>query len=393
MAPPDSTLYYRHGGAALLRAAVASIENGPGWWPDLDVPEACQEWLRMVWSRPEFADGVLQSSTGLARRVEELLSGQRPNLSERELRRACTSVMHYALRATGRPTPFGLFAGTAPITLGGAAAVRWGDAHQPMARVDTQWLADVIARLESIPGLLTRLAVQFSNLAVRRGSRIETPFGPQRASVSYTKAVRAIREGAAEPVRVSELTERLLAEFPGGQLESLHGLLLGLVSQGFLITSLRAPFTVTDPLSFLLERLDAVGAVRIPAAERYVETLGAIRTAVNLHNTAGHGDRQRRAEIMDRMAELSSAGRCPLAVDLLLDCDLRIPEQVAEEMQHAASAMLRLSRRPAGDAAWQDFHTRFIERYGTGVLVPVSRRHGSGRRVGLPGVVSGERRR
>lgn len=369
--PSDQSLYYRHGGAALLRAAVAAIDDGPAWWPDLDDARNCERWLRAAWALPGLADGVAQSSGALAGSIAALLSGRRPK-RQREIRRACMSLIRYHLRAIGRPTPFGLFAGTVPAALGDSTVVRWGDDHRPMARVDLQWLADVIGQLESIPELLMRLDVQASNLTVRRGDRIETPFGPQRASVAYTKAVQALCEAAIEPVRVSTLMERMLADFPGGSPEGLHRLLIGLIRQGFVITNLRAPFTVTDPLSFLVERLNAVGATQVTSAEEIIGKLDAIHPSLRLHNRPGEGRRCQREEIMGWMGALSSAGRYPLAVDLVLDCGVQVPTHVAEEMERAASVMLRLSRRPAGDAAWRGYHTRFIERYGTGVLVPVT---------------------
>ncbi|GAA1601882.1 lantibiotic dehydratase [Catellatospora bangladeshensis] len=370
---PDRTLFYRHSGAALLRAAVAPLDDGPDWWPDLDDTGSCRDWLRAIWDRPGFADEVWQSSRSLAQSIEAMLDGRR-SIRDREVRRACVSAMRYLLRATGRPTPFGLFAGTAPVVLADSAAVRWGREHRAVARVDTQWLADVITKLEAIPDLLSLLNVQFTNLAARRGDRIETPFGPERASVAYSKAVQTVHELTATPIQVGALSQRLLALFPGGKVESLHALLAGLIKQGFLITDLRAPFTVVDPLSHVIERLDAVGADQIPAASPILRRLAMIGTGLRMHNRPGPGAgrRERRDEIMTWMAELSTDGRHPLAVDLVLDCDMKIPAQVAEEMEHAASVMLRLSRRPAGDAAWQDFHTRFIERYGTGVLVPVT---------------------
>lgn len=370
---PDRTLFYRHSGAALLRAAVAPLDDGPDWWPDLDDLGSCRDWLRAIWDRPGFADEVWQSSRSLAQSIEAMLDDRR-SIRDREVRRACVSAMRYLLRATGRPTPFGLFAGTAPVVLADGAAVRWGQEHRAVARVDTQWLADVITKLEAIPDLLALLDVQFTNLAARRGDRIETPFGPERASVAYSKAVQTVHELTATPIQVGALSERLLALFPGGNVDSLHALLAGLIKQGFLITDLRAPFTVVDPLSHVIERLDVVGADQIPAASPILRRLAMIGTGLRMHNRPGPGAgrRERRDEIMTWMAELSTDGRHPLAVDLVLDCDMKIPAQVAEEMEHAASVMLRLSRRPAGDAAWQDFHTRFIERYGTGVLVPVT---------------------
>jgi thiopeptide-type bacteriocin biosynthesis protein len=366
-------LFYRSSGAALLRAAAASIDQGPGWWPDLDDLTSCQNWLSQVWSLPGFADEVWHSSRALAAKVETMLDYRRPTKG-RDIRRACTSVMRYLLRATGRPTPFGLFAGVAPASLAESTVVCWGTDHRPVARVDTQWLADVVDQLEAMPDLLECLDVQFSDLARVRGKRIETPFGPERSSVRYTKAVQEVHETTTSPVTYGVLAARLRERFPGGNPESLHALLTGLIRQGLLITNLRAPFTVIDPLHHVIGRLETAGAHRIAAAASILTRLQTIHAALDAHNRPGSAvaTRQHREEITAAMAELSTAGRCPLSVDLVLDCEMQIPTHVADEMQHAASVMLRLSRRPFGDAAWHDFHTRFLHRYDTGALVPVT---------------------
>ncbi len=71
------------------------------------------------------------------------------------------------------------------------------------------------------------------------------------------------------------------------------------------------------------------------------------------------------------MRQLSQAGRTALAVDLLLDCDTQLPEHVVWEMERAASALLRMTRQPASETAWRDYHAGFCDRYGTGTLVPL----------------------
>jgi hypothetical protein len=39
------------------------------------------------------------------------------------------SVIRYVLRLTSRATPFGLFAGVAPLRIGSTASVRWDERH------------------------------------------------------------------------------------------------------------------------------------------------------------------------------------------------------------------------------------------------------------------------
>jgi hypothetical protein len=101
--------------------------------------------------------------------------------------------------------------------------------------------------------------------------------------------------------------------------------------------------------------------------------LETVQRLLHNHNRTTTGDEQRRTriEVARRMSALSRDGRMALAVDLLLDCDVVVPAEVLREMEFAASATLRLTRRPAGDPAWQGFHAAFCDRYGTSTLVPV----------------------
>lgn len=48
------------------------------------------------------------------------------------------------------------------------------------------------------------------------------------------------------------------------------------------------------------------------------------------------------------------------------------PASSPDELAHAATALLRLTRHPAGWPAWRDYHAAFCDRYGTGTLVPLT---------------------
>lgn len=61
-----------------------------------------------------------------------------------------------------------------------------------------------------------------------------------------------------------------------------------------------------------------------------------------------------------------------------------MPEHVAREMELAATALLRLTRQPTGEAPWRDFYATFCERYGTGTLVPVTDVVNTGAGIGFP---------
>ncbi|WP_239314030.1 lantibiotic dehydratase, partial [Frankia sp. Cj3] len=61
----------------------------------------------------------------------------------------------------------------------------------------------------------------------------------------------------------------------------------------------------------------------------------------------------------------------PLAVDLRLGCEAVLPGIVAAEAATAAEALRRLTPYPAGHPSWQDYHRRFLDKFGVSALVRV----------------------
>ncbi len=368
----DRKPLYRHVDVALLRAAAAPLTDTQHHWPDLTDMGGCRRWLEQMWSRPELADAVRQASPSLGEGVDAIRAGHA--VSDKQIRSATLSTARYLLRSIGRPTPFGLFAGVAPAGLARTAKVTWGEDHRGVARANTGWLADIITRLERCPELLERLHVVVTDLAVRRGGRLEVPQGPNRVSIRYTRAVAAVADLAATPVRFGALIDTLAEDFTAAR-STVRDMLTELVRQGYLLTSLRAPFTVTDPFAHLMDRLGEVEAASIADIASLTRDLDAILAELRHHNheaTPRVEQSRIRATVTRRMRELSPEGRIPLAVDLLLDCAVALPHQVAQEMERAASALLRLTRQPNGEALWRDYHSAFVDKYGTGAVVPLT---------------------
>ncbi len=359
---------YRNTGAAMLRATAAPLTSGPAWWPDPDIEPECRRWLAEVWADPLFAEAVQDASPALAAGVGEVLHGR--TVSAKRVRSTARSTIRYLLRSTGRPTPFGLFAGVADVTLG-PAAVTWGNSHRPVARANTEWLADVVGQLEAFPDLLDRLTVVFNNLAARRGGRLQVPHGgPHRVSIRSSTVIETTQQAAGAPVRFRNLVETVTASVPGATVAKVSGMLTELVRRGFLISCLRAPLTVTDPLAHVLDELHNADAKATTAAP-ILHGLEAVRAGLQQHNQQGHNLRVPDT-LTSRLRDLSAAGRTPLAVDLLLDCAVSVPGQVLRELERAADLLLRLTRETSGQATWRDYHAAFWERYSTGVLVPVT---------------------
>ncbi|MGW2196751.1 lantibiotic dehydratase, partial [Streptosporangium sp. NPDC001682] len=312
-------------------------------WPDLIGDSGgittWRPWLEQTLTLPGFADALEQASPVLTRRVREICAG-RDDLPELKQRRVVLSLLRYRLRASGRATPFGLFAGVAAARVADTAKVHIGDRHQPLARAEAGWLTSLIRELEADAQLRPHLRVRANNMIIERDGLLVLEHCPAEAatsapvtvSVRATAPIRAALRLAREPIRWADLADKLVTDIPGGSAEAADRLLTRMVAQQLLLTSLRPAMTESDPLAHLIKQLRAA---------------------------PGNG------------ASKVADTRPDVAVDLRVDWDMRIPHAVAAEAATAASVLVRLARLPYLSSGWVNWHGRFLERYGPRALVPV----------------------
>lgn len=369
--------------AALVRAAPLQCTVDSVGWPDLsgDTDEHVTQWrlwLQQVWGVDEFAAAVEEASPVLARRVRIVC--RETHRPAEEVRRATVSLTRYLIRATGRATPVGLFAGVAAARFGHSTTVRWGRKHRAVARVDAEWLESLLAQLESDPVLRPRLLVVANTAATVRGSRLVLGWQRNRAatsearlrevSVRNTRVVQAIMRAAAAPIRLREAAEKVATDV-NAPASAVVPMLAGLVEQGLLITQLRPPLTTSDPLAHVVAVLDEVEADTVADVAEQAAQLRALHRDMAAHASDSPARaRERRSRISRAMTDMAPSER-PVGLDLRLDCDLVLPDGVAREAEAAAAALVRLAQ-PFGTPEWQRYHGRFLERYGLRAVVPVT---------------------
>jgi hypothetical protein len=191
-------------------------------------------------------------------------------------------------------------------------------------------------------------------------------------SVRHTRAVEAVTYATRSPISVADLTATLRSQFPATAESVIEAMLAELVAQRILITSLRPPMTATDPLAWVVGELSAVGADAMPTVAELFGQLREIHADLCRHNGLSSPAVARgwRTSATRRVAAISTTERS-LTVDLLLDYALILPHAVAREAETAAAVLTRLTPCPHGPPAWRDYHSRFLQRYGIGALVPV----------------------
>ncbi|MGC4804982.1 lantibiotic dehydratase [Micromonospora sp. DT233] len=312
-------------GAALIRVAAYPSGLALPPWPDLtsDRPEQWREWLRRAWSLPGFAAAVAGATPGLAEQITRAVAGD--SVPPGRLRRVVESAVRYLLRWTTRATPFGAFAGVAPVEFGARAAVRWGDAHREVVRPDGQSVAEHTARAEQDLALLRGVAVMTNSLGYRRGEAWVLPCARADedrrwdVEVRLTKLVQAAIRAATSPIRFTELVTQV-ARATLTETDVTERTLALLVQAGVLLSALRPAMTVVDPAAYL-----------------------------------------------GRHLALSDPGN-RVAVDVRVDASVTLPPAVLREAGRAASTLTAVAPPLPG---WAEYHAAFIQRWGPGAAVPV----------------------
>jgi lantibiotic biosynthesis protein len=398
---------FRAARSGLLRAPAGSFPGLPSWpGPARLAADAASSaaWLRRVWRVSGVAEAVGHASPVLAQRVESVCRDDHP--SARDAWRASLAVARYLRRMTARPTPFGFMAGVTLVSFDAGTRLRWGGRHRVVARAGAEWLAAIIARLEDCTELLLKLPVAANSILTVRGDRLVVPHQPSswdrgsaaaEITLRYTEPVRAAVEAARAPIRVDDLVAKIGAQFSPAASVAITAMLRRLVSCRVLITSLHAPATEPDALTWLVRQLDEACAADVPEVFGLVTAVGEIRVllAEHDHAAADAGSAMREAAVT-RMRAVVRTPQHPLAIDVRLDAEVTLPAEVAREAERAVLLLARLSAFPTGIPAWRAYHQRFYERYGIGSLVPVLdvvADSGVGWPGGYPGTVTADQHR
>jgi class I lanthipeptide synthase len=349
-------------------------------------PTSDESWLRdrirALADDDELLAAVEHASRPLAGEVAKVVRGE--PIRPKALPRIAVALTKYHLRMSTRATPFGLFAGVATVGFGGER-LRLGNGHEPVSRPDAAWLGALLDTVRTDQAVLTRSRLLANPVRIVRGSRLVVPerYGEDgvhrhETSIRYTRAVRAVLRETEKPVWCTELLDR----FPAGARERYVTLLRQLVGAQVLLTDLDPPPDCADPLRYLLGH---------PAADAHPLFTELRRTHEELH-WADHGPadtrRVRASVVADHMRAVHEADDV-VRTDLRLDVQGGLPTEVAREAERVADLLWRLSSGN-GRSRLAGYHGRFLERYGSERVVPVTELLNPDQGLGLPPGYQGE---
>lgn len=321
---------------------------------------------KLLSSHPELRVAIRVASPALSRELAKWLAGE--DVPARALRR----LLAYALRASTRTTPFGLFAAISRVAIGEQTTLEVDSEMRTRTRVDMGWLAELVAQWREEPEFRKKLRVTVNDAMLRRGDRC-TSYHPLRTgrgkkgltytpmTFTATDAVNFLESKAQSPVSMQELSE-LLHENYNEPPEECFRLLEDLWQAGFFVDELGIDPASPDPAREVLARVEA------RESGRAAETVAVLDALAKLDARSVSSRTNDDYDAIDAMqlailpaadsASQTDATRCTtgsLSIDVLDDVRL------------LAKLMLR---GPA--TALQEYRKTFIERYeGTTREVPL----------------------
>lgn len=325
--------------------------------------------LRGFISRSHVREALEIGSRDLARALGEWLDEGRDPPA-----RVLSTVTRYIARMSGRPTPFGLFAGWSVGRIGAGCNLRIPDlsgCHRRL-RVDGEWLHAALERLAKSSGGGTTVALSPNGSMYRVGEEwryIESRAIGERlsrllVSVQHDEVLGTALQAALGRRGAAEVASEIAATHDVPIAEALE-YVEELVRAQILVPGARLSVTGDDP------SLQALGHLRAANADgRAAKGLEVGLAALERLATIPLSEDRREELILVNRTLAESAGDAAGAgatrVELHKPTEtLRIPPEVVDEVQAAVMVLHRsFGRKGPEHERLQAFRERFVERYG-----------------------------
>lgn len=367
----------------VMRTPLLAFEELAGWGEDLEASSAgsgpdlaaavardkakLRERLKKKLELPEFREALRVASPGFL----ATLSGCRQNPDgEREsgLERA---LVRYFSRASGRCTPFGLFAGISygHLDQGPKADIEVAarSAYRRFSRIDFDYLEDLISRLLGRPEIMDHVRY-FANpslfAAADRFHYVECkrPNGARSLSVAAADAsgyLQDLLSYAGEGRTMQELAQRLVQR-EQVSLEEALSFVSELIASQLLLPSLQVPLTGSDPIGQLIRELEMIPPL-VPLSAHLKE----IEKDLRAMDAGGLVTQESaRENLNSRLKELSPAEtKHQVQVDMIKPlARASLGSQLVEELFVARDVLQRLAL-PKKFPEMETLKEKFLERY------------------------------
>lgn len=336
--------------------------------------------LQALVDRPELREALFLASPDLL----ESLAHWRRDPDGKKGQRAELGLVRYFLRMASRPTPFGLFSGCTPGTLGELTRLDLADrrSYRRHSRLDMDYLFALCEHLGRDPGLryailfrpnssLYEAAGRLRYAEARVNGRLRTY---HLVAVESFDALADTLDRAARGARLQDLAEALVNDDPDGEItvDDALSFLHDLVDNQLLVPDLALPVTGEESTPALLEQLRRLAGV--PSAAEARERLALADRELSGIDAGGLGSDPERYRGIAR--ELEPLG-VPVEMQRLFQVDMVKPAgqvtlgpDLIGEILRGVDLLHRFAQ-PRREGPLDEFRKAFRDRWGDGREVPL----------------------
>jgi thiopeptide-type bacteriocin biosynthesis protein len=355
----------------VLRTPLLPFETLTAWAAAGDLA-AQRRFLAELCARPEVREALFVASPGLAEVAERWMRDP----GAPAVRSVERSLVKYVARMAGRATPFGLFSGVTPGTLGRETSLELGplSEYRRRTRIDNDYLFALADALAREPGARARLRYRINSSLYEVAERIRYACaklsGQHRSyhlvSVEPTSYLRATLARASSGARRDELAEALVRDDDSIELAEAQAYIDELIEAQLLVPELGISITGPEPVDAFVEQLADAELAR--PRELLLDVRGEL---LRLDGGLGNPPARYR-EIAARLAPLPAAPELSrlFQVDMVKPGSPALAVGVAAEVARAIEWLKRTARH-AEETTLDEFRRKFSERY-EGRTVPLA---------------------
>lgn len=321
-----------------------------------------QEILLTYMREPLFREAIALASPSLYAAM----------LNRKEGDKIPSSLLRYFLRMISRSTPFGLFSF---VSFGA-----WGQTStsvfdlnlvQKHVRPDMEWLSNVIDLLSSNPSLNHFFPVRKNPFLSECAGRVFLNYFKQKEENKTTQTVsirssfltQTIFEFTDRPISIPELKTKILERLPDLVEDKLQEVIENLLRQQFLYFALFPSLLQESPFSEVLSHISSSAS----------PTLYRIATDIEDYQQLSAGQGEEQLKKLQHHMESVVPSTHYLQVDTTYpEQNITLPDALKNELKDAVEILWKLSSLKPLFSPLHAYHEKFLEKYGTQRIIPLS---------------------
>ncbi|MBA3720887.1 MAG: lantibiotic dehydratase [Parachlamydiaceae bacterium] len=319
--------------------------------------------LQISKNKPVLREAFAIASSSLHKALE----------SKKDTKQIYSTLLKYFSRMASRSVPFGLFSFVSLGIFGDTTSVNFDLSKvRKRARPDMEWLFSVIDQLSNNAELIPFLSIKTNPLLFESGGRVFLNYvrkgkhdeDNKTISIRCNFLTKKIFELAKKPLTIDNLIEKLLEIHPTLEKDKVMGVIKQLLQQQFILFTLWPTLLTDSPFNDLLSK--------ISATTYDSSDLKEVVSKIDKYNRTSIGEGEDSFNDLQNSMEKIAKTTNFLQVDSYYNgSGITLNKSIGTELAESAEVLWKLSNAKTITSQIQQYHEKFVEKFGVSRLIPL----------------------